>query len=174
MVDRWRILRLVIGISASVVAGVAVFVAAVTLLMMISASVRSAASPLPLAVGSPAPYFELPDVDGNPVRLTDFHGKPVIVVFWADWCPDCKAIVPDLNKLYAGEAAIVGINLMESKERVSSAVDEGGMLYPVLLDRDGAVGRAYGVQAIPNIFLLDGQGRLVEHRYTVPETILGD
>jgi peroxiredoxin len=170
MVDRWRILQLVIGISTSLLAGVAVFVAAVTLMMMISASVRSAASPLPLAVGSAAPHFELPDMDGNPVRLTDFHGKPVTVVFWADWCPDCKAIVPDLNRLYSSEAAIVGINLMESKERVSSAVDEDGMLYPVLLDRDGAVGRAYGDQAIPNIFVLDAQGRLVEHRNTEPET----
>jgi peroxiredoxin len=168
MEDRSGAFRLIIAVSLSIVSGVAAFVAAISMMMIVSAKVRSAEPAVPLLVGSPAPYFELDDADGNRISLNDFQGKPAILVFWADWCPDCKAIIPELNQLNGSDMSIVGINLMESRDRIISAIARDGIRYPVLLDRNGDVGRSYGVQAIPNIFVLDAQGRVTEHRYTVP------
>jgi peroxiredoxin len=159
---------MIVAVSISMVSGIAVFIAAISMMMMISAKVRSAEPPLPVAIGTRAPDFELENIQGERVRLADFKGRPTLIVFWADWCPDCKQIVPELNRIHADNVAVLGINLMESRERAADAVQDEGIRYPVLLDEDGEVGRTYGVQAIPNIFVLDSEGRLVEHRYTLP------
>ena len=64
---------------------------------------------------------------------------------------------------------VIGINLLESRDRVLSAIEEKRIGYTVALDHDGAVGRKYGAEAIPNIFVIDEHGRIVDHRYTPPE-----
>jgi peroxiredoxin len=160
--------RLVLTVLVSLVSGAAVFVAALAMMMMISAKVRSAGPTGPMLVGGPAPQFELLDVEGKRKGLSDYQGKPVVLVFWADWCPDCKAIIPELNLMHGRDVTVVGVNLMETRERTVAAIRRDGIRYPVLLDRDGSVGRTYGVQAIPNIFILDEAGQVLEHAYTLP------
>ena len=155
---------------ASAVFGAMAFLAAVSLMTAISDSVRSATIPVP-QVGSPAPNFALTDLDGTVTDLTQFRGQKVVLVFWADWCPDCKAIVPDLNLINDGEAVVLAINLLESKERVQAAAAKARMRYEILLDRKGEVGRLYGVQAIPSVFVIDENGVIIEHTFGVPTLV---
>jgi len=155
---------------ASAFFGAMAFVAAVSLMTAISDSVRSASIPIP-KVGSQAPNFALTDLNGDVTDLTQFRGQKVALVFWADWCPDCKAIVPDLNLIHDGDAVVLAINLLESKERVQAAAARARMRYPILLDRKGEVGRLYGVQAIPNVFVIDENGVIVEHTFGIPKSV---
>jgi len=164
-----RGVRIAFTITASVTFGIAVFVGAVVMMMSVAESVRSASITRSPEAGDTAPHFALPDLKGNVVDLTEFRGKRVVVVFWADWCPHCKEIVPDLNWLHADGIPVLAINLLESKERVAASVAESKIQYRVLLDRQGVVGRLYGAQAIPNVFVLDENGVVIEHTYGVPK-----
>ena len=86
-----------------------------------------------------APDFSLPDLDGRQVTLGPFLGKtPVLLVFWATWCPECMAAIPEINALavgpLAGKVQIFGLDYRESREKVAQAVKSRGIRYPVLLD----------------------------------------
>jgi peroxiredoxin len=118
-------------------------------------------------VGSPAPAFELKDLDGKTVRLADFHGKVAVVNFWATWCPPCRAEVPDFVRLQAKYRsqglAIVGLSLdAEGAGKVRPFVDEYNVNYTMLLANDETA-RAYGgIVGIPTTFVLDRNGTIVK------------
>ena len=95
------------------------------------------------------------------MRLSDYRGKPLVLVFWADWEPQSKALVPEFNRILWDGIPIVGINLIESRERTARAVNNHNIRYPVALDLDGAVGRAYGVETVPTVFVIDADGLVV-------------
>jgi len=83
--------------------------------------------------------FTLPDLDGQPVTLGRFLGKEaVLLVFWATWCAECKAAIPEINALstgpLAGKLRVLGLDFRESRETVVRAVKSHGIRYPVLLD----------------------------------------
>ena len=120
----------------------------------------------PGASTGPAADFTLPDLDGRPVSLGPFLGKtPVLLVFWATWCPECKAAIPEINALTTGPLAeklqIFGLDFRESREKVAQAVKSRGIRYPVLLDERGQAARAYGVVGIPTYILIDRKGKIV-------------
>jgi peroxiredoxin len=158
-----------LAVIGSVVVGTGSFLAALTMMMMISSTVTSASPDRLLVAGSLAPDFALSDPTGKPVRLSDFRGKPVVVVFWATWSPESLDALSDLNRIHAKGMPVIAVNLLEKRDRVMAAVREKGMRYTVAIDPDGEVGRAYGAEAIPNIFVIDERGRVAEHRYTPPE-----
>ena len=90
--------------------------------------------------------FTLPDLDGRPVTLGRYLGKkPVLLVFWATWCPECKAAIPEINAMttepLAGKLQILGLDFKESREMVANAVEARGIRYiiaaPIL--REGTV-----------------------------------
>lgn len=115
--------------------------------------------------GAQAPDFELIDLDGNPVRLTDFQGYVVVLNFWASWCPPCREEMPDLQKLatdYAGKGLrVLAVNTTyaDSPEAARKFVAELGLTLPVLLDETGKVTEeAYGVLGLPVSFWIDRKG----------------
>lgn len=122
------------------------------------------------AIGTPAPAFALPPLGGgDPAPLSRWRGRPVVLYFWTSWCAHCRQGLPVLQEL-AGSAdrlAIVGINILEPGATVQAQVQRSGITFPVLLDQDGAVSRAYGVGAVPAVFFLDAAGnvqsRLIGH-----------
>jgi peroxiredoxin len=125
--------------------------------------------------GRPAD-FSLPDLDGRPVTLGPFLGKkPVLLVFWATWCPECKAAIPEINALTTGPLAeklqIFGLDFRESREKVARAVKSRGILYPVLLDLRGQAARAYGVVGIPTYILIDRKGNVAWREHRLPGDI---
>jgi len=113
-----------------------------------------------LAVGQPAPDFELHALDGSTVKLSDFQGKPVLLTFGATWCPDCRVETPLLVELHQNhpEIVILSVDGKEGADVVQGYVDESGITYPVLLDRDGSVNQLYQVFAIPTVLFIDADG----------------
>ena len=117
--------------------------------------------------GSVAPDFELQNLEGKPVRLSDFHGKAVLLNFWATWCAPCKIEMPwfvDLQKQYAAQGLqVIGVAMDDSgTETVAKFAKQMGVNYPVLIGKE-AVGDAYGgVEFLPTTFIIDRQGKVVE------------
>jgi len=149
-----------VGIAFSIVA-----ISVATALLGQSRLVASDANPIEKA--SPAPGWELQDLDGKTVRLSDFKGKVVILDFWATWCPPCRAEIPgliELQKKYQAQGlAIVGVSVDQaSSDTVKSFVQEMGMNYPVVL-ADTKVVTAYGgIAGLPTTFVIDRTGRIVK------------
>jgi peroxiredoxin len=119
------------------------------------------------AIGSTAPEFELADLSGKRVRLSDFKGKVVILDFWATWCGPCREEIPDFVKLQekyrAQGLAIVGLSLDDDGEKaVRPFAEKHGVNYTMLLANTELADRYGGVLGIPTTFVLDRQGRIVK------------
>ena len=121
--------------------------------------------------------FTLPALDGQPVTLNQFLGrKPVLLFFWATWCPECEEAIPSINALHAGnlggKVQILGVDYRESREKVSAAVKSRHVRYPVLLDGSGKVALAYGVAGIPTYILVSREGKIVFRDHALPDDLL--
>ena len=116
-----------------------------------------------LKVGEPAPDFALQDLAGRRVALEEFRGKKVVVLdFWATWCAPCRAAMPGLQALHDDlqdkGVALVSVNQSEEADRVRSFMERKKYTLTTVLDSDGAVGRQYGVRALPTLVVIDKQG----------------
>ena len=119
-------------------------------------------------VGSVAPDFTLPDVDGNPVSLSSFRGKYVLVDFWAAWCPDCRKENPNIvaawNKYKDKNFAVLGVSLDRNHDQWLAAIEKDGLKWTQVSDlkywnSDAAV--LYCIRWIPMSFLIDPEGKIV-------------
>ena len=113
-----------------------------------------------------APAFSLKSLDGGQVSLGDFKGKPVLITFWATWCPTCKEELPKLEKFFARRTDQLIILLIaidgERKAAVQKIVSQNQITLPVLLLLKEKVMDQYGVRGwIPLTFLVDQQGMLI-------------
>lgn len=114
-------------------------------------------------VGDTAPDFLTEDVFGNPVRLSDFRGQPVWLMFWGSWCPPCRAEFPDIQAAYAEVqpkgVALLGISLRESALAAGSYAGQNGATFTVLSDPDEAdTGAAFPIANFPTHIFIDGDG----------------
>ena len=112
-----------------------------------------------------APDFTVYDLDGNPCRLSDFRGTPVVLNFWASWCGPCKMEMPDFDekaKALEGEVQFLMVNLtdggQETVETASAFIEAQGYTFPVFYDTDQSAAYAYGVYSIPTTYFIDAQG----------------
>ncbi len=123
-----------------------------------------------LALGDPAPAFDLPGVDGQTHSLGDYEGKPVAVVFSCCHCPYVVAWEDRLNEIardYASHAGLVAVNsnhyLGDSLDDMRERATERRFVFPFLRDESREVARAYAAARTPEVFLFDGEHRLVYH-----------
>jgi peroxiredoxin len=119
----------------------------------------------PLNVGDTAHNFSLSDLDGRQVTLADYQGQPVVINFWATWCPPCRLEMPEFQRAYEeyedDDLVILAVNEAEEPEVVRSFFyDEMGYTYTPLLDADGRVAEAYGAIGLPSTFFVDAGGRV--------------
>jgi thiol-disulfide isomerase/thioredoxin len=112
------------------------------------------------------PALSMRDLDGRPLSSADWHGKVVIVNFWATWCPPCRAEIPDLVALqnkYRDRLLIIGVSQDEgSVENVKQFVTAHQMNYPVVM-MTPEIDQAFpGIRALPTSFILDRESRVVQ------------
>jgi len=112
------------------------------------------------ALGQVAPSWELRDLQGRPVRLDDFRGKPVLVNFWAVWCPPCREEMPLLDGLARErhDVAVVAVDVGDGAQDVADFLRAHHLTLPVALDAQGTVAARYNVHGLPTTFFLDAQG----------------
>jgi len=157
----------------------AIVIVTLVVAVMIYAGVRSSRGPKETAVignqeplqandakGKQAPDFVLQDLDGKPVKLSDFRGKAVLLNFWATFCGPCKVEMPwlvELQKQYGPQGLqIVGVALDDSgKDTIQKYAKEMGVNYTILQGQD-SVGDAYGAVGLPATFYIDRNGKIVD------------
>lgn len=151
---------------------------AATLLLCLAPALAADAQPTP---GARAPEIRLSDMEGKPFLLSKLKGQVVLVDFWASWCMPCRVGNPALVRLHKDFGPrglqVVGVSVDEDRQAWQRAVKADKLAWTQLLDERSAqsAAAAYGVQYIPNAFLIDKKGvvRAVDAKGRKLEALVG-
>jgi cytochrome c biogenesis protein CcmG/thiol:disulfide interchange protein DsbE len=126
----------------------------------------------------PAPDIELPPLDGGEERsLEDWRGQVVVLNYWASWCEPCRDESPLLERWHRRiskrGATVLGIDVLDVTSDAKDFIEEYGLTYPHLRDKDGSTQEEFGIVAYPETFVIDREGRIVaSQRGPVDEAFL--
>jgi len=123
---------------------------------------RRIASVIPQEVDFPAPDLILTNLEGEAVSLADHRDKIILINTWATWCPGCEAEMPELQA-YAKKHEqdgflVIGINAEETAEQMTSFLEKMELTFPIWLDADKQVYRAFNSNHLPSSFVIDRTG----------------
>jgi len=115
-----------------------------------------------------APDFTVVDAAGNEVKLSDYFGRPIVLNFWASWCPPCRAEMPYFEEVYKAreDVQFMMVNATGGRESMESAqefIAETGYTFPVFYDTTGEAAWQYGVSSLPMTIFIDENGELVTY-----------
>lgn len=127
----------------------------------------------------PAPDFTTTDINGKSVRLSDFRGKTVLLDFWASWCVPCRAKMKELRKVYEElkkrDINVLSISLDEKKAAWLKASKEDDILWTNTCEltpfRENAIGKAYKVTSVPQLYVISPEGRIVMQNPTIDQIL---
>ena len=121
------------------------------------------------AYGADCRGREFTTLDGKQVKLSDFEGRRLLLVFWTTWCPWCRKQMEQLKGLYEnyrGEVAVLAVSVDREREKLESFVQEKGLPFPVIHDESRSLSACYGgIRAYPTLLILDENLR-VQRRFT--------
>ena len=119
-----------------------------------------------------APDFTIHPLNGEEVHLSDYRGQPILLNFWASWCPPCRAEMPAFQKIYTEYAAqgfiVLGVNSQESQSTAASFAQSYKLTFPILVDDNGVVTHQYRVDSLPTTLFIDRDGYISEVMYGGP------
>ena len=117
-----------------------------------------------------APDFTVYDLNGNPVKLSDYRGKPVVLNFWSSRCGPCQMEMPDFQKAYEDlgeEIHFLMVNVTDGSwdtvDSASAFIAENNYTFPVFYDTDISAASAYGVSSLPTTYFIDAEGNGVAY-----------
>ena len=144
------------------------FVLATALFIVNVGETQGAATPVSFGggvrpnVGEKAPDFIAEDLGGNLVRLSDYHGRPVWINFWATWCPPCRAEMPEIDAAYrdaeSSGLVLLAVSVGEEGSAVANYLRQTGSAVPAVLDKDGLIATQYAVTGFPTHVFVDRDG----------------
>ncbi|MCL2671445.1 MAG: TlpA family protein disulfide reductase [Clostridiales bacterium] len=115
-----------------------------------------------------APDFTMLDINGNTVKLSDMVGKPIVLNFWASWCPPCKAEMPDFEKVFGelgDEVQFIMLNLTDGQretiENGKAFIGDAGYTFPIFFDSMQEGAYIYGIRSIPTTIFIDKDGYII-------------
>ena len=115
-----------------------------------------------------APDFTVYDLEGNPVHLLSYLGKPIVLNFWASWCGPCKMEMPDFQKAFEeldGNVQFLMVNMTDgSRETVETAIsfiESQGYTFPVLFDSDMDAAITYNAYSLPTTYFISAEGQVI-------------
>lgn len=113
----------------------------------------------PLATGEAPPLADAM-LDGSPLDLRDLAGRPVLVHFWATWCPVCRVMDGTIDAI-AEDHAVIAVALQSgTPAEIRGYLREHGLRFPVVPDPDGRIAGLWGVSGVPTSFVVDASGRI--------------
>ena len=139
--------------------------AMIILLVLISADLKAENK---LEIGDVPPSYLGKDSDGNRVYLEDHKGKVVVISFWASWCAPCLKELPILesiqNRVGTDKIKVIAVNFKEGRKKYRFIKKKLSSLRLTLThDKRGSIGKKFGVESIPNLFIIGKSGKLVFH-----------
>jgi thiol-disulfide isomerase/thioredoxin len=117
------------------------------------------------AGGDPAPELTLTDFEGHSFSFADYEGRPVVVNFWASWCPPCASEMPDFERVHQDvgeEVVFLGIDQRDGREDALELARQTGVTYRLVWDPRGEVFDAFGGPGMPTTVFIDAEGTVVE------------
>jgi peroxiredoxin len=115
--------------------------------------------------GQRAPDFELKDLEGRTIKLSDYRGQVVLVNFWATWCAHCRTEFPIIQDAYESNQeegfVVLAVNVQDRRESVLAYTQELGLTFPALLDPLGRATGSYKARVLPTSYFVDQEGIIV-------------
>jgi peroxiredoxin len=107
-----------------------------------------------------APPIDATLLDGTPVALAAYRGRPLLLHFWATWCPVCNLVQGSIADLAVDHPVLTVAMDDAPADSVRAYLDGKGLDYPVIHDRDHAISSRYGIRGVPTTFVIDASGRI--------------
>jgi thiol-disulfide isomerase/thioredoxin len=118
---------------------------------------------------SSAPDFMVFDNKGREIKLSDFKSKPVVLNFWASWCPPCRGEMPHFNEVYAQagkDVIFMMVDLVDGQRETQAKgqdfIEEQGYDFPVYFDNEQTAAQIYGISSIPTTYIINSEGNIVK------------
>ncbi len=130
-------------------------------LVLLLVGCSAGSNPSVVQIGEPAPDFQLKNLDGQSISLSALRGKPVLINFWATWCPPCRYEMPYLQQTYeewSDRVWLLAIDIGESPSTVEEFMQSNNLSLPVLLDTKKVASQKYNVTGIPTTLFIDEAG----------------
>lgn len=145
--------------------GKAILVSALLSVLLVTGFSAGCTSSQGTRIGDTAPDFELPSLEGQSISLSSLQGKPVLLNFWATWCPPCREEMPYLQNIHQKWSGmglkILAIDVGESSSTAREFIEERAFTFMVLLDTDQRVAlEKYNVRNIPTSYFIDKNGKI--------------
>ena len=115
-------------------------------------------------------------MQGKQINMGTIIGtEPVMLVFWASWCPNCAREIPEIDRLLLTEGGkdlrviTINVGINDSEARARKFMDKTGLDYPVIFDAESVITRQHGIMGVPTILIADRRGAIVYRQHVVPD-----